>query len=257
MILFDQSATASTNPQGLIQMAWRQYKGNVNWPNPGDPKYLGALMIANHILVYEYALDEKIHWDSLFDGTRTYGPIQAGVQDYDLDNDVFALSDYIYVNRTDGNTDRFQVVHPESRNRSFNAIGTIASDDGDPVCYLTGSAAGGGSNLTINFEDKFVAGGNMGGDIGGTISCGVYAMPTQLQNPSDVVPVNNPGWLALRLATELARNDPAKQDQVPDLQAQATALYNKMVIGNQTNSFQQPNGPAYMKRNPGVTWQTF
>lgn len=256
MILFDQSSTAQKNPQGLIQRAWVRYKGNTSWPNPGTTKYLQMVAIANDLLRWEYALDEKIQWDSLWT-TRTYGPIRANTQAYQLDSDVFYLSDFVYILRTDGNTDRFQVVHPEQRNRGFQGVGMVGSDNGDPITYLTGSSAGGESNLTLNFEDNFVPGGNMAGDIGGAIQVGCYALPDELQNASDSIPVNNPGWLVVRLAAEMARNDPAKEDQFTTLQASADKIYQNMVVGNQGNSFQQPSGPMYVNNNMGVTWQQF
>lgn len=256
MILFDLSATAAINPNGLIQKAWVRYKGNTNWPNPGTPKYIQMTVLANDILLHEYVLDEKIQWDSLFT-ERTYGPIEANTQAYALDDDVFYLSDFVYILRTDGNTDRFQVVHPEQRNRGFQGVGMVGSDNGDPITYLTGSSQGGESNLTLNFEDNFVVGGNMNGDIGGTIEVGCYAIPTPIANPGDTIPVNNPGWLMLRVAAEMARNDPAKQDQFPIIQGEANDIYSKMAVGNQGNSFQQPNGPMYANRNPGVSWQQF
>lgn len=251
MILYDQTSTAALNPQGLIQKAWVHYKGNTSWPAPGNPKYLRCVMLFDSILKW-YAKDANIRWDSLFT-TRTAGPITAGSQAYDIDSDIFYLSDWVYVLRTDGNTDRFKVVHPEARNTSFNAIGSIASDEGDPVVYLTGSSQDEGSNLTINFETPWE---NMSAaDIGGTIQFGCYVLPAAPSNPGDVIPINDPEWAVQRLAAELARNDPAKQDQFGPLDTQAERLYKSMVIANQGNSFQQPNGPMYMQQNPGVTWQ--
>jgi hypothetical protein len=250
MILYDQTATASTNPQGLIQKAWVHFKGNNSWPTPGQAKYMVMLMVANR-LKNNWARDSKVHWDSLF-VQRTYGPIIASQQAYDLDSDVFYLSDFVYVLRTDGNTDRFQVVHPESRNKQFSPVGQIGSDNGDPITYLTGSNQGGDSNLTLNFQTPF---SEMPGDVGGTIQVGCYAQPDDMLSPGDTVPVNDPEWLVMALAAEMARNDPSKQDQYPDILAQATDLYGKMVLDNQGNSYQQPSGPAYVMQNIGLTWE--
>lgn len=253
MILFDQSAIATTNPQGLIQLAWVKYKGNTNWPAPGNAKYLQAVLLANRFKNL-WATDSKVHWDSLFT-IREYGPVVATVQDYDLDDDVFYLSDWVYVKRTDGNIDRFQVVHPEMRNRSFNAIGMVGSDSGDPITYLTGVWALGGGNLTLNFQTPWTQMND--GDVGGTIQTGCYALPADYVNPTDTILINNPEWLVARLAAELARNDPAKQDQYPLLLGEANDIYGKMVLDNQGNSFQQPNGPMYSMPNTGITWAQF
>lgn len=259
MILFDTSTRAATNPQGLIQQAWVKYKGNTNWPQPGAAKYLQAVILANKFKD-TWALDSRAHWDSLF-VERTYGPVVATQQAYDLDSDVFYLSDWVYILRTDGNTDRFQVVHPEQRNRRFNAIGMVGSDSGDPIVYLNGVWALGAGGLVMNFQDPFqrtVNGITTNSlDVGGTIQVGCYAFPKDYQNPSDKIVINNPDWLMVRLAAELARNDPAKQDQFDPLMEEADDLYQKMILDNQGNSYQQPNGPMYQQQQSGITWAQF
>lgn len=251
MQLFDEGSTAQTNPNGLIQQAWVAYKGNTNWPSPGAAKYLKAVIAANE-LYRKWALDSKVHWDSLW-VLRTTGPVASTQQAYDLDSDIFYLSDWVYINRTDGNIDRFQVVHPEARNSSFNAIGAIGSDWGDPMVYLTGTFAHGDSNLTMNFQTPFT---QLTGDVGGTIEFGAYALPDPFQNPTDIILMNNPDWLVKRLAAELARNDPSKEDQVDNLMLEAQNLYDRMVKDNQGNSYQQPNSPNYSMRQIGQSWQS-
>ena len=258
MILFDQGATASTNPQGLIQKAWVRYKGNTSWPQPGSAEYLAMLMIANDFK-NNWALDANVHWDSLYEDLLTVGTIVANTQAYPLPNNVYYLSDYVYILQSNGiNTDRFQVVHPEQQNNYNDATGTIASDYGDPVCFLTGSFQLGASNLTLNFVEPFeqTSGGttSYSSDVGGTIQLGCYVLPADMVNPTDVVPINNPNWLVQILAAEMARNDPAKEDRYADLLQEANDIYAKMVKDNQGNSYQQPNSPSIVQQQIGATW---
>lgn len=254
MILNDTTGTASTNPQGLIQKAWRAYKGNTNWPASGTSKYLQMVMTAND-LKNIWATDAKVHWDSLFSQNNNIGTVASPTLSYNLPASVFYLSDYVYVllNDGSGNTQRFKVVHPESRNDDANGIGINGADFGDPTCYLTGSYKGGSGQMAINFVTPWSQ--MSAALIGGTIQAGTYVLPADMVNNSDIVPVNNPEWLVYALAAELARNDPAKEDQFETLNGIANDIYKKMVLDNQGNSFQQPNGPAYMGMNPGITWQ--
>lgn len=250
-----------TNPtQGFIQQVQIAYKGNSNWPAPGNPKYLQYLAIANR-LQGGWAMDAGVLWNSTFQ-TRTYGPISATNQTYDLDSDVFYLSDSVYIIRTDGNTDQFRVVHPNARNdNNGNSVGSTAGDYGLPLVYLTGAAALGGSNLTLNFVSPFqtIVNGTAQNTqwVGGTISLGAYILPTDLANAADVITIDDPYWLVWQTASELARNDPAKQDQVPNLTGMANDAYEKMLTQNEGNSFEQPNGPRYLYKNAGVNWEQF
>lgn len=236
---------------GLNQQIQIAYKGNSNWPAFGTTKFLERVAIANRLL-YDWAMDADVLWNSLFD-TRSYGPI-ASVNDlnHDLDSDVFFLSDGVSILRPDGNYDYFRVVHPNSRLDNTNATGMVGSDYGLPLVYLKGSAAAQGSNLTMVFAQALNP-----LDVGGNIQVGVYTLPDMLNGASNDVVVDNPMWLVWAVAAELARNDPSKQDQVPNLVGQANQAYEKMVTLNQGNSFEQPNGPKYQIRNPGVTWPTF
>ena len=249
----------TTNPtQGLIQQIQFAYKGNSNWPAPGSAKYQMYVAIANRLQA-EWAMDSGVLWNSRFE-VRTYGPVTASSQAYPLDSDVFYLSDSVYINDLNGNVNEFRVVHPDARNDgSGNNTGYTGGDTGEPLVYLTGNAAYGGSNLTLNFQTPFQTTQNgvttTTSDVGGTIQLGCYTLPNDLVNQTDTITVDDPFWLVWHTASELARNDPSKQDQVPNLSGQANDAYLKMITANQGNSFEQPNGPRYMYPQPGVNWE--
>lgn len=239
-----------SNPTlGFNQQVQIAYKGNSNWPAFGTTKFLERVAIANRLYM-DWVMDADILWNSLF-ATRTYGPINSSLS-YDLDDDVFFLSDGVSILRTDGNTDNFRVVHPNARNDNNGNRGIVGSDYGMPLVYLTGSAAGTGSNLTLNFSQAFTA-----EQLGATIQVGVYTIPSTFSQATDNIVIDNPYWLVWATAAELARNDPSKQDQVPNLVGMANQAYSKMITLNQGNSFEQPNGPAYVLRNPGITWAVY
>lgn len=237
-----------SNPTiGFNQQVQIAYKGNSNWPAFGSTKFLERVAIANRIMM-DWAMDSDVLWNSLF-AVRTYGPITSTTdQTHDLDSDVFYLSDSVQINRTNGDTANFTVVHPNRRNDSDNQVGMTGADYGFPYVYLSGTAAATGSNLVLNFQDALDT-----LDVGGTIEVGTYTLPSFLQNATDVIPVDNPMWLVWAVAAELARNDPAKQDQVPNLVGMANQVYAKMITANEGNSFEQPNNPGvYNMNNPGM-----
>lgn len=257
MILYN----ASNFSQSFIHLVQRFYKGSVTTaPAPGTQKYLEYLAVAN-MLQADWCQDSDVLWNSLF-SAREYGPISATEQAYDMDSDVFYLSDGLSILRLDGNTDWFRVVQPKNRYDETAGYqmgrGMTAGDFGLPLVYLTGNSSGQGSNLTLNFQNPFqtTQNGNTqtSGDVGGTIQVGVYAQLADLANVTDTVLVDNPYWLVWATAAELARNDPAKQDQLPNLVGKANDVYMKMVTANQGNSYEQPNGPRYILPQIGETF---
>ena len=248
------------NPtEGFIQQVQIAYKGNSNWPLAGDPKFAQYVAIANR-LQGDWMMDSDVLWNSLFQ-ERTYGPVVATIQTYPMDSDVFYLSDSVQILQTNGNTQNYRVVHPNARNDDQANIGSTGADFGLPLVYITGAAANQGSNLTMNFVQPFQTIQNgittLSQQVGGTIEVGTYCLLPDLVNDTDVIKIDNPYWLVWMTASELARNDPAKQDQVPNLVGMANQSYAKMITANQGNSFEQPNGPRYILPNPGINWEQF
>lgn len=242
-----------TNPtNGFLQQVQIAYKGNSNWPSSTEAKGLMYIAIANRLLD-EWAIDPNVLWFSLWQQiTLTPTIASTTSQTFQLPNTAFYLSDSVNVllppPYTAGTFDTFQVVHPNRRNDFNNSIGLTGGNAGNKAVYVTGSSAGRASNLVVNFVEPFAD-----YQVGGTVSLGVYAMPNQLINDTDIIPVDDPQWLVWMTASELARNDPSKQDQVPNLIGMANQSYGKMVTGNQGNSFEQPNSPfVYNMPNPGM-----
>ena len=73
--------------------------------------------------------------------------------------------------------------------------------------------------------------------VGGTLKIPGYYKPVDMVVTADLVSVDDPEWLVLAAASELARNDSAKQEQFPNLTGMANDLYDKMIIANDVVGF--------------------
>ena len=75
--------------------------------------------------------------------------------------------------------------------------------------------------------------------VGGTLKIAGYYLPDELVNQTDLVSVDDANWLVYATAAELARNDPAKDDQFGNLVGMANDLYRKMIAANRNLGFLQ------------------
>lgn len=222
MIFYDNT----TISEGLVQQVWLAYKGNNRWPSSGTDKYNRILMVANRKLrelVNKGTKDWSFFW-SLSD----VDTVAQGDQDYNLGASVLRLSDYVYL--YDGSTEKakIEVVKPTRRHEN-------------DVAYLTGA-----NPRVLNFSATFPSGSPY---IGNTIKAGVYSYPTAISAAADTIPMNDPEWLVYEIAAELARNDPAKDDQFPNLQGIANDKYNDLMATDEGCPFEQINAaPIRMPR---------
>jgi hypothetical protein len=232
---------------GLIQQIHIAYKGNTTYPLWGTNDSNKYLVIANRLL-NEWAHDNDHLWDSLWQNYSLDPITNLSMLNYDIPTGVIYLSDWVLMYLPvppyqAGTFDRFQVIHPNRKSEQGSVAGTVGK------VYLTGSTDGHLGNLTINFDQTSLQPQYMKA----TIQFGGYTMPSQLANPNDPVMIDIPEYLIYATASELARNDPSKQDQVPNLSGMAQNLYRKMITGNQGNSYQQPNNPyGTMQQNTGT-----
>lgn len=205
---------------GFVQQCWLAYKGNNRWPSAGADKYNRILMIANR-KIEEWARDANVNWRSLWsdDNLTT---VLADTQNYNLPATVIRTSDYVYVDIDGLPHAQYKVVPPAQR-------------DAYPYsCYVQGVNP---PILTFNFDI------NTGDPIvGGTIRLATYKVPDALEDTTDEIPVDDPTWLVYEVAAELARNDPAKDDQFGNLAGIANDKYQKMIRNNNKVGFAQPGG---------------
>ena len=203
----------------LVSQAYLHYRGKLsNVPASGDEKYTRILTLAN-VYQRQWANDSNVDWPSRYE-VRNVGSVALGVQEYDLDDDILNLSDYVELLDTLGNKKYIQVLKPETLSQ-----------------YINGAYVSGSNPKQLTFLTPIDA-----ALAGMTINLPIFTMPSDLVNPNDTVAVDNPNWLAYVVASELARNDYAKEEQYPNLIGIANDLYTNMVNDAQSNSFLQPNG---------------
>jgi 3-hydroxyacyl-CoA dehydrogenase len=231
---------------GLIQQIHIAYKGNTSYPAWSSAKSVEYLTVANRLLD-TWARDRDILWNSLWQEINVATISDITTLTYVLPLGVFALSDFVNiwldpVTHPNAGYDKFQVIKPVRR----NVTGSIAGTAG--AVYTTGHTDGRSGQLSLVFNQPLDS-----RYLGGTIKAGVYEMPAQLAAPTDEVLVDSPVWLIMATASELARNDPSKQDQAALLSVQADNEYKKMITGDQGNSFSQPNNPySSIQQNTNV-----
>lgn len=203
--------------QTLLERAWRAYRGKdvTKTPPWGSDKANMVLDLANQ-KKDEWAMDSNQKWTSLFE-VRDIGTIATATLTYNLDADFLYPSDFIQVEKTNGDVVDISITKPQHRLDNTESV------------YISGS---GPKVLTF-------AGTIDSGLDGGTLRAPGYYLPADMTIVSSVVAVDDPNWLVYIVASELARNDPAKQDEFPNLIGMANELYKKMVNANNDIGFKQ------------------
>ena len=215
--------------QEFLDATYLAYRGKTQSRTPawGVEKANIVIDIGNR-KIREWATDPRNKWNSLFEIT-TVGVINVTTQTYDLDDTFFASSDYAKVIKTDGSSVEYPIVKAQQRNV------------GGQTTYIHGS-----DPKKITFSQDIDAGLD-----GGTLYVAGYLIPTEITAATDIIPVDDPNWLVYITASELARNDPAKDDQFPTLTGMANDAYRKMVDANNDVGFGQPNAIVNFMPNIG------
>ena len=210
--------------QELLNQIYYAYRGKgvSKVPAWGTEKANLAIAIANR-KTKEWARDPYHRWASLFE-VRDVGTIDTNTFSYDMENDLIANSDYVFLEKTDGSRAEYPVVMPNKRNTSGQSF------------YLSGRNPKKLTWSTTTIDSGLEA---------ATISLAGYYMPPELTLADDMVSVDDPNWLVYVTASELARNDTAKDDQFGNLVGQANDLYQKMVAANSFSGYLQPNAIEY------------
>lgn len=162
----------------------------------------------------EWAYDPNENWSSLFAKRTLADPIAAATQSYNLDSDFIRPSDDVFV-EVGSKTITHKLVEPQLR------------DTGD--VYITGK--------TLNFNETIEATDER---VGGDIVVPGFYLPTDLDAFTDPVPVDDPNWLAVAVAAELAFSDVTYEDKYSDLVGMANDLYLKMKSANRKGTITSP-----------------
>jgi hypothetical protein len=145
--------------------------------------------------------------------------IDNTVNEYSLNRNFFQSSDYAKIVKTDTSYLEYAIGKPQQRNLL------------DQSLYIHGS-----NPKKISFATTIDTGLDLG-----TLYVPGYYVPSLITASTDLVPVDDPRWLVYIVASELARNDPAKDGEFPTLLGMANDLYTKMSNANNDVGFLQPN----------------
>lgn len=190
----------------LVKRIHRRVNGNIKYPAWGSDKCTLYIETANDVIT-ALCTDPENKWDWCWE-EREFGAIAEAQLTYDLDDDVFDLSDKVYVT-TETQTFVFNVIKPADRKKFTNSV-YISSDSPKQITFT-------------NMPPEAV---------GGTITAGVYVIPPLITSPNQNVPVQRPLYVAFETAAQLVLTIPAKQDMYDDLHDLAVDEYDKMAMVN-------------------------
>lgn len=204
----------------LLLDIYRVYRGKIDSRAPvwGSDKANVAIDIANR-KVSEWATDSRNKWNSMFE-INSVGTVSVGTQTYDLDDTFFAPSDYAKIVKTDGSYVEYSIVKAQQRNIPAGQALYVHGTDPKKITFA--------QDIDASLAS-------------GTLYVPGYYVPSSLTASTDVVPVDDPVWLVYSTAAELARNDPAKDDQYAVLAGMANELYLRMSNANNDTGLLQLN----------------
>jgi hypothetical protein len=199
----------------FVALVWLKYrgKGADKSPSNGEPRWNNILAITNQKVCEKWAKDPDNNWGSLF---RIDTLVAADV--VNLSADFAKVSDTISV-VLNGNTYYFACVPPQKRN--------VYADS----CYVSGLDGAKTLTFTKGIPTLFV---------GGSLSVPINYKPAKIVDGTSTVICDSLEWLKCEVAAEMAQGDPSKDDKYPDLVAEASNEYTKMVLANQGVGFDQP-----------------
>lgn len=188
--------------------------GKVATVSAGDTKWNKVVGIGNYN-IDSWQDEPDTDWDSLYDPAYSIGTVTA-TDTFDLDDEVRKIcdtrGDSIRIYHTDGikYTD-FSTVNPTKLKQYVNGN----------YCAKIGR--------TLKFNRGFTSDDP---EFGGDIQVPVYLYAAHLENANSIVPVDKPNWLVAVTAAEYVRNDTTRQNQYPNLIAEANQLMTRMKADN-------------------------
>ncbi len=181
----------------------------------------------------ELYLNSKVLFDETW-SIESLGAITADTEPtFNTDTDLIAPSDYVYAIDSNNQKKYFDVIKPRERpttGRQFYLAGMNPQ-----VLYCTNE---------IEATDDLV---------GGTLYLPGYYMPADVSSGSDTVPLPDPYWGVLAVASEIAFGDITYEDRAEGLNAKANNLYMQMVRKNRRGTYNNPRkAPTNVYRIPNT-----
>jgi len=151
--------------------------------------------------------------------------LKSGVLTYNLHRQFISPSDSVTITKTDGTLEEYAIAKPQEVELGSNKA------------YISGM-----NPQTITFVDTIVS-----TLIGSELTVPGYFAPYDLTADTDVIPVDDPYWLVMTVASELAANDLTYDYKAPALNVKANALYTGMVSNNRRGTSDTSRKVRYVK----------
>lgn len=210
----------------LVSLVNLKGKGKLPTFASGSPAWLKILAIAN-FYIDQWAREPSVDWYSLYDPAFAIGNITA-TDTYDLPDELRNIDpqegDSVRITLSSTQWQDYDVIDA-SRLKEFN--------NGLYVAQI---------GRQIKFNRAFVSTDTA---FGKALTVPGFTTPDPLVNDGDDVPVDDPNWLALISAAELIRTDLTRQNQYPNLIAEANQSMQRMKDDNegQDSSIYRPWNP--------------
>lgn len=166
--------------------------------------------------------DTKVLFDETWE-VKSLGSISAtATPSFNTDSTLIGPSDYIYAIDSNSQTVYYDIIKPRQRpttGRQFYLAGMNPK-----VLYCT--------NEITATEDI----------VGGTLYLPGYYMPADIDisDGDEVIPLPDPYWGVMTVASEIAFNDITYEDKAEQLNSKANALYMTMVRNNRRGTYGNP-----------------
>jgi len=155
--------------------------------------------------------------------------IDDEVEAYSVHRNLLGFSDRVYVVDTDDNKHFLDVIHPQEKNYSTRQV------------HLSG-----GNPQVLTFTTDIEANESL---VGGTLVLPGYYLPADLTSGTDLLPVPDPNWMVMAVASEVAFSDIIYEDRAEVLNTKANALWTAMLARNRRGAYgNQRKTPYAVKR---------
>ena len=213
--------------------------GEVSTAAFGDDDYTKILQLGN-IYIGTWEREPGTNWNSLYSPEETLGTISA-TDTYTIPTCYIYISDkpgdVVRIDHADGTYTTYDIVNADELKLYYE--GNKTSQHGKYCAQI-------GADLVFNTIFA-----STDAEFGGTIKCPVYNAATRLSIATSIVPVDDANWLVFICAAERTRNNTVKQNQYPNLIAEATEAMKRM---KQNNDTAQNDTFERVKVGGGVNW---
>lgn len=151
--------------------------------------------------------------------------IDDTVDSYSVHRNLLGVSDKVYVLDSSGDKHFLDLIHPQENDYTNQQV------------YLSG-----GNPELITFTQDIEAGEAIDG---GTLVIPGYYLPADLTAATDLLPVPDPNWLVMAVASEVAFADIVYEDRAEALNSRANSLWKAMVARNRRGTLDAPRKTPY------------